>query len=143
MKPRGDGGSALMLVPAGVLVLFVLGGIAVDSAVVLLAERDLANRTAAAANDIAAAALSDPGFYTSEGTIVLEQDRATAYVDLVFAPEAAPAGYEGWTAGATTDGPRVVVEATAEVRHVFAQAIPGLRRTTTVQARATATAVGG
>lgn len=138
-----DRGSVLMLVPAAVLVLLILGGVAVDSAVVFMAERDLANRTAAAANDVAAAAISDTGFYRGGGQIVLDADRAVAYVDLAFSPANMPAGYQDWSAGVTTSGQQVVVEASAEVRHVFAPAIPGVRRSTTVVARSTATAVGG
>ena len=133
----------LMLVPAGILVLLILGAIAVDSAVVFLAQRDLANRTAAAANDLAAAAVSDVAFYQGGGTVELRQDRATAFTELVFAPGRRPAGFASWSGSATANGRTVRVEATAEVRYVFAAAIPGAPKTTTVRARSTAVAVGG
>ena len=75
---RSDEGSALMLVPAGVLVLLVLGAIAIDSAVVALAQRELSDRTAAVANDVAGAGASDASFYEA-GDVTLSQDAAAAY----------------------------------------------------------------
>ncbi len=131
-----------MLVPAGILVLLVLGSIAVDSAIVLLAQRDLANRTAAAANDIAGATVSDASFYLG-GTVELDPRRADAYARLVFAPDRRPDGYDSWTGSATTAGRSVTVVARAEVRYIFAPAIPGARSRATVTARSTASAVGG
>jgi hypothetical protein len=132
-----------MLVPAGILVLLVLGAIAVDSAVVFLAQRDLANRTAAAANDIAAAAVNDAAFYEQGGTIELRSAPAEAFTRLAFSPDRRPHGFDGWSADVDTNGRSVTVHATAEVRLVFAPAVPGVDRTTTVEARSTAVAVGG
>ena len=140
---RREDGSVLMLVPAGILVLLVLAAVAVDSALVFVAQRDLANRTAAAANDIAAAAVSDDAFYDGGGTIVLQEARADAFVDVTFAPERRPEGFEARTASATTVGREVTVVAEAEVRYLFAPAVPGVARTTVVRARSTAVAVGG
>lgn len=138
-----DKGSVLMLVPAAVLVLVVLGAIAVDSAVVFLAQRDLANRTAAVANDVAGAATSDPSFY-GEGRVVIDARSARSYVDAAFAPSLRPAGYERWSPSLRLLGDRTVeVSAVAEVRYVFAGAIPGVRHTATVSARSVATARGG
>src|SRR5207248_6070957 len=56
-------GSTLLLFPAAVLVVFVLGAIAADLASVFLGERELANATAAAANDTATEALANAAFY--------------------------------------------------------------------------------
>ena len=140
---RPESGSVLMLVPSGILVLLVLGAIAVDSAVVFLAQRDLANRTAAAANDLASGAVDDVSFYQGGGTIELRQDRATAFTSLVFSAARRPAGYESLSGSATTTGRTVRVEATARVRYVFAAAVPGAPRSTTVRAQSTAVAVGG
>jgi hypothetical protein len=141
-RRQGESGSVLMLVPAGILVLLVLGAIAVDSAVVFLAQRDLANRTAAAANDIAGAAVSDEAFYTG-GAIVVPEGVADAFVDVSFSAARRPAGFESWSADARTVGRSVTVSAEAEVRYLFAPAVPGAARTTTVRARSTAVAVGG
>ncbi len=132
-----------MLVPAAVLVLVVLGAIAVDSAIVVLAQRDLANRTAAAANDIAGFAVSGQSFYrTPEGAVELDQAAATAFVELTFTEANRPANYQAWSGRAVTDGRTVVVEAAAEVRYLFAPAVPGVARSATVTARSTATARG-
>ena len=143
-RHRDDHGSVLMLVPAAVLVLVVLAAIAIDSAIVVLAQRDLTNRTAAAANDAAGFAVSEEVFYRgSDETVVLDQRRAAAFVDLAFSEERRPGNYEAWSGRAVTDGPEVVVEATARVRYLFAPAIPGAARVATVTARSTATARGG
>src|SRR3712207_1178709 len=48
--PRDETGSALILMPAAVLVLVILAAIAVDAAIMFLGERELAAATAAAAN---------------------------------------------------------------------------------------------
>ncbi len=140
---RGDDGSVLMLVPAGLLVLFILGAIAVDSAVVFLAARDLSNRTAAVANDAAAAAIDDAAFYETNGTVTLDPRRAETYVALAFDDERRPAGYRSWDGQAVTSGRFVTVVAAAEVDHIFARAIPGVARSTTVRARSVASVRGG
>jgi Flp pilus assembly protein TadG len=141
---RDDRGSVLMLVPAAVLVLLILGAICVDSAVVFFAERDLANRTAAVASDAANATVSDAAFYGSDdGALVLDDAKARAYARLAFAPDRVPAGYESWSGEAETDGRTVTVVATARVRYVFTKAIPGAPDTATVEARTVATAHGG
>ena len=129
-----------MLVPAAVLVLLVLGAICVDSAVVFLGQRELANRTAAAANDIAGFAVSDVAFYERAGAVALDDERADAFVRLAFPAERPPGGFASWTADADADADRVVVAAEAEVRSIFARAIPGAPETTTVRARSVATA---
>ena len=129
-----------MLVPAAVLVLLVLGAICVDSAVVFLAQRDLANRTAAAANDIAGFAVTDAAFYDRAGTVALDDERADAFVRLAFPEDRPPGGYVSWTADADAAGPQVTVVAEAEARSIFAKAIPGAPDTTTVRTRSTATA---
>ncbi|HET9442105.1 MAG TPA: hypothetical protein VFO65_02210 [Acidimicrobiales bacterium] len=133
------------MVPAGFLVLIILGAIAVDTAIVVMAQRDLANRTAAAANDIAGLAVSDEAFYggAAPGSVALVPERAAAYVALAFPPDRPPAGYLSWSGQAVTDGRQVVVTASAEVRYLFAPAIPGVDHTTTVTARSEATARGG
>ena len=142
-RTRADEGNALMLVPAGVLVLLMLGAIAVDSAVVFLAQRDLSNRTSAVANDVAGFASSDDAFYR-DGVVQLDGARAAAYTQLAFAPDRTPAGYESWGATAEVASERTVsVRAWAEVRYLFAKAVPGMPDTTRVHAESVATAAGG
>jgi Flp pilus assembly protein TadG len=139
-------GSVLMLVPAGVLVLLVLGAIAVDAAVVHLGQRQLANAVAAAANDAAAAAISDASFY-GDADVEIDPDRARRIALASFAA-ALPSGAGGALSGhpsleVVVAGDQVCVSSRAEVRHILSPAVPGARRHTEVTARATATAVQG
>lgn len=139
MIDRDEFGSVLMLVPAGILVLLLLAAIAIDGSVLWLAQRDLSSRTAGVAADVAGAAVDDVTFYDG-GDIRLRPDVADAYTALAFAPERLPQGYETWRAAAVVEGRSVTITARAEVRYIFAAAIPGLDRTATVQARTTAEA---
>jgi hypothetical protein len=134
-------GSVLMLVPAAVLVLLALASLAVDSAVVFLAQRQAGDAAAAAANDAAGAGLSDAVFY-AKGDVVLDPRLATSVaadsiaargtgLDLVGPPSVAVAGRQ------------VCVTVRVRVRYLFAPAIPGVPRATTVTARATASAIAG
>ena len=98
---RRERGSVLLLVPAGLLVLLVLAAIAVDGAVVFLAQRELAGAAAAAAND-AATGVDEGAFYAGE--VALDGGRAaeTAVqavaarrphgVDVVGSPDVVVAG---------------------------------------------------
>lgn len=147
MQPpvRDERGSALMLIPAGVLVLLVLAAIALDSAVIFMAHRELNNRAAGAANDIAAMLVDDESFYRDGGAIrVVDEGAADRYVASVFDPANPPAGFARIVGEATLDGTRrVIVEAEGDVRWIFAAAIPGLKGVTTVRVEAEATTVGG
>lgn len=136
-------GSVLMLVPTAILVLLVLGAIAVDSSVMLLAQRDLVNRTAAAANDIAGLGIDESAFYTGKGLVAVDRRRADAYVAMIFADDRRPAGYRSWSGAAMTDGRSVTVFARAEVDFVFARAIPGVAHSSTVEARSVVSLRGG
>jgi hypothetical protein len=60
---RTEGGSVLMLVPAGFLILMLFAGIAVDSAAAYLGQRQLSDALSAAANDAATAGLDDADYY--------------------------------------------------------------------------------
>lgn len=130
-----------MLVPAGILVLLLLAAIAVDAAIVLAAQRDLAHRTAAVAGDLANVAVDDERLYGA-GQVVLRSDVAEAQVAVAFPADRPPPGYAAWAASVATDGRQVTVAATAEVRYLFASAVPGAPRSTTVTASSTAEAVG-
>lgn len=143
---KRERGSVLMLMPAAVLILVILGAIAVDSAVVFLAERELANATAAAANDAAAAAVSDAAFYGS-GEVVIDENEArhvAADALRLRLPEGGPVGAISLSGDpeVLVSGRHVCVTARATVRHIFARAIPGVAREAHVSARSTATAAG-
>jgi hypothetical protein len=69
--------------PAAVLIVMVLGGIAVDAAVVYLGERQAADLSAAVAND-AAALVDDASLYGSDQVCLVPADLA-AYAQLRYA----------------------------------------------------------
>ena len=137
-------GSVLMLVPAGVLVLFVLGALAVDAAIAFQAQRELSATAAALANDAATVALSDDRFYAESAAGAIEVDEGGA-ADLVREMLAvrSPAGVRDvrWSVRSADD--QVCVTLTARVDYLFSRAVPGAPQGATVTGRAVATAVRG
>ena len=130
--------SALMLMPAAVMVMIVLGSIAVDFAAVGLRARELHNAAAAAANDAAVAGLSPEGL--RRGDTVIDPERARAVVRAGLSArgielDAPP------VVDVDPDGRSVTVYLTLTQRYVFASAIPGARHNVHLQARATAVAL--
>jgi Flp pilus assembly protein TadG len=129
-----------MLMPAAVLVFVVLGAIAVDFAVAFLAEREVSNAAAAAANDAAGAALDADRFY-ADGAVRLDRERAVA----VGRAAVAAAGLDDLDGvdvhvRVAADAPVVTVRVSARARYVFATALPGGPDGVEVEATATATA---
>ena len=130
-----------MLMPAGVLVVLLLGAIAFDMSVVFLRQRQASALAVDVANDVATAALDEVAFrsdgeYRLDPALAIELGRAfVAASDLqeeivdvevtVVAPDAVEV--------------RIVLRA----EYVFARAIPGTGDATTVEASATAVAVPG
>ena len=101
-----------MLVPAGVLVLVILGAIAVDSAIAFLAQRELTGAAAAAANDAAAAAISDQTFYSGQpsarpGAVEIDDEAARRVVQAALESRAPARGYPHRGVGASTRPPGV------------------------------------
>jgi uncharacterized membrane protein len=133
-------GSALILVPAAVLVLVVLAAIAVDSAAVFLGQRQLAEAAATAATD-AAGAISEPTFYQT-GTITLDPSEAQHLAAASIAAQDLHAVKLAGPIQVTVAGRQVCVTLTGEVPVIFGRALPGVPRDTTVHATATATAAG-
>lgn len=129
-----------MLMPAGVLIVLILGALAVDSAVLFLGERELADLTAAAANDAATSALRPEPFYEC-GRLELDQGAAGAVASNVGAARASDAVVvTGITAAVDNSAvpPSVEVAATGTVRLIFTPALPGAARSRTVAARSVA-----
>lgn len=126
-----------MLMPAAVLVLFLLASLALDTAVVWLGQRELANAAAAAANDAAAVGLDEAAFYRS-GQVRLDPDRAVRLV----ADHAALAGDAPLRGVAidriAVDGTTIEVTLSARVEAVIG--LPGRAGERTVRASAVATA---
>ena len=133
-----------MLVPAAVLVLFVLGSIAVDSSLAFMAQRELTSAAAAAANDAAGAALSDDAFYGggTPGQVLLDQ-AAAEEVARIALDKRAPLGLTDVVQRVIVSGEQVCVVVTGRVGYIFAKAIPGGPRSRVVTGRAVATAVQG
>lgn len=137
---QSERGSALMLMPAGVLIVLVLGALAVDSAIMFLGERELADLSAAAANDAATAAIVERSFYEC-GRLELDEDRARE-VALAVAQQRASDAVEltGVAAAVHNDQqpPQVEITASATVRLIFTPALPGRTLSRQVEARAIA-----
>lgn len=138
----GDRGSVLLLVPAAVLVLVVLGAIAVDSAVVFLGQHELAGAADAAAND-AATALSDRAFYQGGGATQVDAVRAQAALRAGLTADGLSEVTldRPPTVTVSPDGHQVCVVLSGVVHRIFGQAIPGVPAQVHVHARAVATAV--
>jgi hypothetical protein len=137
MRPA-ERGSVLMLMPAAVMVMLVLGSIAVDFALVELRTRELHNAAAAAANDAATAGLAPEALRA--GLTVIDPGRAARVVrrsldargiSVVGAPFVAVAD----------DGRTVTVALEADASYLFAGALPGARKSVRISARAAATAL--
>lgn len=130
-------GSALMLVPAAVLVLVVLAAIAVDSSVVLLGQRELANAAAAAANDAATVAIDVDRLRRDDCIDVREDDAYDVALTAALTQTDAVRVRPGDVA-VEVDDLEVTVSISGEVEHIFAKGVPGTRRTTRVSATSTA-----
>jgi hypothetical protein len=130
-----------MLMPAAVLVLVVLGAICVDSAVLFLGEREVANGTDSAAESVAAR-LVDEDWYRTTGEVRLVCDSARV---LEVAAASFVARAPDWLDDSNLEvvdcgGASVTIRATATVGFVFAKALPGARDRGVVSATGSATA---
>jgi uncharacterized membrane protein len=136
-RRRGDNGGSLMLMPAAVLVVLLLGAIALDQSSVYLAQRELTDLAASAANDATTFGL-DPGLLRG-GHAHLDRRR----VEQAVARSIEVHALRGLLPDLTTIA---IDPATGEVtvglaRHVdyfFAKSIPGANRGRDVTAHATA-----
>jgi hypothetical protein len=134
-----DRASVLMLMPAGVLVVLLLGAIAFDLSVVFLRQRQASSLAVDVANDLATAALDEEAF-RADGRYRLDPSRAEELADsLVHASDLGDEVIELDVTVPTPDS--VEIHVVVAVDYVFAKAIPGTRDGTTVEATATAAAV--
>lgn len=139
----GDLGSALLLVPAGFLVMVILGSIAVDSGAAYLGQRQLSNALTAAANDAATAALENGSFY-SKGALTLDPLEADSVVCEAVAAQT-NGDLRHIRLEVAVSGPQVAVRAQALVPAVFGRLVPGLHYypvAATVRARASEAPLG-
>jgi hypothetical protein len=127
----------LILVPALVLVLLVLGAIAVDSSIAFMGRRQLADFTASAADRAAASALDKPAFYGA-GTVRIDPAIAARVVaDAESVARRDGLDVSGVTVTVAPSGQSVTVTASAVVRTVFGASVGG-RSSFTVRATTTA-----
>lgn len=139
---RSDGGSSLLLFPAAVMIVLVLGAIAVDLSVVHLAKRQVLDLAASAANDAVTAGLDQTTFRTT-GDYVIDPGLAADAVERSVAAND-PTGRTTIVAVTVGPGPdQVTVELAAPADPVFASALPNSPGPAQVTGRATATALGG
>lgn len=122
----GERGSALMLVPAGFLVLMLLGGMAVDSGAAYLGQRQLADVLAGAANDAAGAAIADQSFY-DQGRIAVDPTAAAGVVCRSVAA-ADDADLHQLHLQLAVAGASISVRGDAVVAGVFGRFVPGFAR---------------
>ena len=130
-----------MLMPAGLLILFMLAGVAVDSSRAFQAKRQLSDLADSAANDAAAAAIATDTGFGVDGRVRLDPVRAEAVVaDAVAARGSADLGAIDVVSvrviEAPGSAPVVEVVLRATVPYLFARAVPG------APDRATLTATG-
>ena len=135
-----DAGSALMLVPAGVLILLVLGALVLDTGTVFLGERALQGAAATAATD-AVSAVDEQAFFTS-GEISIDPARAEAVVDRSLAAQQLPGVVLTAPPEVVVAGRQVCVILRGDVRRVFGRGLPGFAHDARVSATAVATAAG-
>lgn len=135
-----EAGSVLALVPAGFLVLLLLGALAVDSAVAYLGQQQLRDALTAAANDAAGAAIDNALFYR-DGRVVLDPATArTVVCESVDAQHFSQLRHvQVWVA---VDGADITVRGTAVIDAVFGRAVSGFA-VRTVRAAVHAVAVSG
>lgn len=142
MRAERDDGSALMLLPAAVLVLLVLAAITVDSAIAFLGERELAATVAAAANDAAVAGIDREQFYRC-GALTIDRRAATRVAEGAVrgrSSDAVRLTKVGVATDTGTTAPQVTVRAQGVVELIFSRALPGGRDHAVVGASAVASA---
>lgn len=131
-RRNAERASVLMLMPAAVLIMIILGALAVDRAVIFAAQRDLVSTAQAAANDAAGLSV-DIDRLRVEGKIEVDSKAIADAVGL-----ATGAVEPGTSVSWELQGDVVVVRLERDVPLIFAQGIPGAAGTQTVMAVGTA-----
>lgn len=132
-RGRGERGSAVLLVPAGLLIVVLLAAVAVDVSRLYLARRELVDIAASAASDIAAAAI-EPGPYLASGELHWSQARAEAALEDALARRGLADDVRASVALAgRSPSTQVEVVLEVDVRWLFARGLPGGGGTTAVR----------
>lgn len=120
-------GSALILVPAMLMVVLALGAIAVDLSVLHGAHRTLHRIASGAADD--AAAMIDAEQLQLDGELRIDDRAARQVVDAHLDAARVPGTLTAARTSISEDGAVVTVELTAAVDHVLLATIPGTEPT--------------
>lgn len=126
-----------MLMPAAVLIMFVLGAIAVDLTAVRSGQRDLQAAATDAANDAATAAMDEAALRAGLGYRI---DRTKAWfvaINVLATKGVLDDLDDGVDVSIGFDG-SVTVRLARRVPHLFARALPGAPHDQLVRATATA-----
>ncbi|MBV9662271.1 MAG: hypothetical protein JO337_14055 [Acidimicrobiales bacterium] len=123
LRGRDAGGSVLVLVPSGFLVLILLSALAVDSAVAYLAQQRLHDALTAAANDAVAAGLDNGTFYAG-GALTLDPATVQRAVCQTIDAQRA-SGLQQLKVAVAISGLSIQVSGSATVSAVFGRALPG------------------
>ena len=137
---RCQQGNTLLLMPAAILVLMVLAAIAVDSAMLFLGQRRVADLAASVAQD-AVAAIDEARFYEGELTLVEGDANQRGQTLAANLPQDDALIEPSCTVTTDVDAdldPIASVRCTARVRFLFAPALPGAERISEVAATETA-----
>lgn len=121
---RDDAGNTLVLFPVGVLILFGLGAVAIDSATVFLAQRRLADLSAAVAND-AVSGVDIASFYGTDGAVTLDGGRGTTRTAQLRSSQAQDRAFESVRCTVDTVGNQATAVCTGRVRPILAAFLPG------------------
>ena len=132
-----ESGSVLLLMPAAVLIVLLLGSIAVDFSSAYLAERELSALAGAAANDAATFGLDEAAF-RRDGTYRLDPTRVEEACRRALAARSTGV-LDGASITCRIEGAGVRAEASGRARYVFAPVIPGAPDGQDVSASAWAT----
>jgi Flp pilus assembly protein TadG len=141
-RGRRDRGTVLMLMPAAVLVLLILGAIAFDYAHLYLGKQELVTVVEGAANDAATNGADQAAIRRGEA-FRLDADLVVASVQQSLAVHAPDLHLVGDPIVELLSPTEVRVTVTATIDYVFAPVVPGVARSATVTASATADAISG
>jgi uncharacterized membrane protein len=137
---ESERGSALPLVPALFLICIFLGILAVDTASIFLAQRELLNATAAAAND-AASEIEGPEYFNVANYKILQQ-RAELVANKSITDRLDDT-FRGPKATASISGNFVVISTDATITPLFRSILPKSMQRITLRVKARAAADKG
>jgi len=136
-RRRGDRGSVLMLMPAAVLIVLLLGAIAVDLTVVHLRQRAAISAAGSAANDAVTYGLDQAALRRGDG-YRLDLDRAARAVAQSIESQGLSDALASPPEVTEPSADRVTVVLRVRVGYIFAKALPHGPTEAIVTATATA-----